>query len=67
MAIAHTLELPGDTFTFRFAGALVEFPMYLGIHISVYGIFSSIHLGALSATYTVDGTTTATYNIHQFT
>lgn len=39
MAIAHTVELPGDTFTFRFTGALVEFFMNLGIHISGTGYF----------------------------
>lgn len=50
----HRSTTLGDTITFRFTGTSV----------SVYGIFSWVQVGSLTATYTLDGTTVPqTYSV----
>jgi len=70
----HRSSTPGDTFTFRFAGALVEFPrnfdeesliFVAGTSVSVYGVFLWSNVGVLAATYTLDGATIS--QIHNIT
>ena len=62
----HRSSTLGDTFTFRFTGALVEFPRNVdeeslifvaGTSVSVYGVFRWSNIGVLAATYTLDGAT----------
>jgi len=69
----HHSSTPSDSFTFRFTGALMDFPRVLatnllhfvpGTSVTVYGIFSWFNLGAIIATYTIDGVTeTRTHSV----
>ena len=71
----HRSSTPGDIFTFRFTGALVDFPRIFfpvatvlnfvaGTSVSVYGIFSWFNIGTLGATFTIDGAIVPqTYNV----
>ncbi|KIM46780.1 hypothetical protein M413DRAFT_422146 [Hebeloma cylindrosporum] len=66
----HRSTTLGDTITFRFTGESIfgiksdRLSYKIGTSVSVYGIFSWVQVGSLTATYTLDGTTVPqTYSV----